>query len=187
MTGGQTLVDPDAHSNTMSELRKRAQQLGVKGRSRMKKAELAEAVARKEMDTLSITSPQSAVQESTEQGVQSATQQVRTASADGCGAGGAVGNAAGADGSADGCGAGGAVGNAAGADGSADGCGAGGAVGNAAGAGGRPVSHASIRARNCTTRSRRPAEVRIRVAAHGSQLEKSNFYSSHCIANVVGH
>ncbi len=79
MTGGQTLVDPDAHSNTMSELRKRAQQLGVKGRSRMKKAELAEAVARKEMDTLSITSPQSAVQESTEQGVQSATQQVRTA------------------------------------------------------------------------------------------------------------
>src|SRR6266545_4136969 len=79
MTGGQTLVDPDAHSKTMSELRKRAQQLGVKGRSRMKKAELAEAVARKEMDTLSITSPQSAVQESTEQGVQSATQQVRTA------------------------------------------------------------------------------------------------------------
>src|SRR6266542_3894602 len=79
MTGGQTLVDPDAHSNTMSELRKRAQQLGVKGRSRMKKAELAEAVERKEMDTLSITSPQSAVQESTEQGVQSATQQVREA------------------------------------------------------------------------------------------------------------
>jgi len=70
------LVDPDAHSNTKRELLKRAQQLGVVGRSRMKKAELAEAVARKEMDKPSTTSStsQSAVQESAEQEAQSATQ-----------------------------------------------------------------------------------------------------------------
>jgi hypothetical protein len=70
-------VNSNGHSNTKKELYKRAQQLGVEKRSRMNKAELAEAVALKEMDSPSTTSSQSAVQESTKQEREPRTQQVR--------------------------------------------------------------------------------------------------------------
>jgi cation transport regulator ChaB len=43
--GGKTFGGVDVYGNTRSELYQRARRLGVKGASRMKKAELAEAIA----------------------------------------------------------------------------------------------------------------------------------------------
>jgi hypothetical protein len=50
MTKGDTLANSDARSTSYKELRKRAQELDVPGRSRMKKAELVEAVEHKEAE-----------------------------------------------------------------------------------------------------------------------------------------
>jgi hypothetical protein len=63
---GNTLVDADARSNTRQELLKRAEELGVVGRWRMNKADLADAIARKE-----------ATQAAAEQELQSVEEQVR--------------------------------------------------------------------------------------------------------------
>jgi cation transport regulator ChaB len=45
---GKTYGGVDAEGNSKEELMKRAQKLGVRGRSRMSKGELAEAIARKQ-------------------------------------------------------------------------------------------------------------------------------------------
>jgi hypothetical protein len=46
--GGKTFGGVDVYGNTRDELHERARRLGVKGASRMKKAELAEAIAAKQ-------------------------------------------------------------------------------------------------------------------------------------------
>jgi len=63
---GDTLVDPDARSNTRQELLQRAGELGIVGRWRLKKADLADAIARKE-----------AMRAVAQQELQSVEQQVR--------------------------------------------------------------------------------------------------------------
>jgi len=45
---GKTFTGVDFYGNTKQELYERAKQLGVKGRSRMSKAELAEAIGKKQ-------------------------------------------------------------------------------------------------------------------------------------------
>lgn len=97
---GENLADPHSNRNTKTELLKLARQLGVVGRDRMTKAELAEAIRLKKVDQSAATSPasqpsspapvqdeaQSAVRQAREaawkalhEDVQSATQQARDA------------------------------------------------------------------------------------------------------------
>jgi hypothetical protein len=78
---GQDLTEPHANSNTKKELLKRARQLGVVGRSGMTKAQLVEAIARKEIDESSATSSasHSSSLAPAQHEAESAAQQVRDA------------------------------------------------------------------------------------------------------------
>jgi hypothetical protein len=75
------LADPHSDSNTKTELLKLARQLGVVGRHRMTKAELSEAIRRKQIDESAATSSasQSSLPAPVQDEGQSAAQQVREA------------------------------------------------------------------------------------------------------------
>jgi hypothetical protein len=74
MTEGNTMANSDARSTSYEDLRKRAQQLDIPGRSRMKKAELADAVAHKEAEQAAAQREVEAAQERAPAAVREAAQ-----------------------------------------------------------------------------------------------------------------
>ena len=75
ITGG-TSLEPELHLSTREELLKRVQELGVVGRSRMNKADLAIAIARKEADRAAADLEMQAIEQRVREITESATPQI---------------------------------------------------------------------------------------------------------------